>query len=824
MAEIIKELKTRVALRTGDYAYWTTGAGKDISLYKGEVCICTIQPKGHPYDDAGQETGKAHTAPTVLFKVADANGKKFADLDWVSGLAADVYAWAKKANPDWTDFPALPLEVVDNDPGKFVTDFTYADNKLTITRSDVAWTDVTGRVDGVKAVLKDGYTIAPITAPDGTAMGVSVDQISADSASFGILAVGQQGITIDDKDVATQEYVDTKVGNIANIDVNATTKPTDIVGAINTVRDELEAAINVGGTGSVVTVVKDTTSAGSEATYTVKQGNEQVGVKIEIPKYDTSADYGVLTVDKGDDTIVVDNTDAQNPKIKVAANKFDAYGAAADLEEKLCESGDLTVKYAEHADEATTAASVEGTLTVKVGGNTKTFNGSTDVEADVDAAISTAIGTRTTYTNTEIDNKVGSVLGQSTDGAAANTVYGAKAAAAAAQNDATIAKTKIETFLGTITPDGSQDIIDTLTEINNYVGEHGEEFAALSEKVTNIENGTTVVPKASDADTLDGKQAADFADATENGAKALAQGVKDVVDANKATWDKAGTALQAADIAGKADKKVPATAGNFAALDANGNLADSGKKAADFQPAGNYKTKQAVRGDDLTGATVVGEWEQDENGVITIGTRTLTPADIGAEVTGALRSVVVEGDGVFTNTVTQSGNQVVVTRSNKIEGSDFSVECDDNDGISISAAKGLNLTSGLGIEVDPGSAGMSVDGTIKTDRIEALGDMDDGSLSFGYESEGHSTHLDSRYGVSINGGERDVYITGSNGGVVIEETVNNTKFAVKNGEVTVNDNPVLTEVQAGTGLKVAEGTSNKIEIDDEVIFVLNANF
>ena len=31
-----------------------------------------------------------------------------------------------------------------------------------------------------------------------------------------------------------------------------------------------------------------------------------------------------------------------------------------------------------------------------------------------------------------------------------------------------------------------------------------------------------------------------------------------------------------------------ATANNFAALDANGDLIDSGKKAADFQPAGNY--------------------------------------------------------------------------------------------------------------------------------------------------------------------------------------------------------------------------------------------
>lgn len=39
------------------------------------------------------------------------------------------------------------------------------------------------------------------------------------------------------------------------------------------------------------------------------------------------------------------------------------------------------------------------------------------------------------------------------------------------------------------------------------------------------------------------------------------------------------------DISGKADKAKSATAGNFAALDADGNLTDSGKKSADFVAA-----------------------------------------------------------------------------------------------------------------------------------------------------------------------------------------------------------------------------------------------
>lgn len=39
------------------------------------------------------------------------------------------------------------------------------------------------------------------------------------------------------------------------------------------------------------------------------------------------------------------------------------------------------------------------------------------------------------------------------------------------------------------------------------------------------------------------------------------------------------------DISGKADKVANATEGNFAGLDANGNLTDSGKKASDFVSA-----------------------------------------------------------------------------------------------------------------------------------------------------------------------------------------------------------------------------------------------
>ena len=53
-------------------------------------------------------------------------------------------------------------------------------------------------------------------------------------------------------------------------------------------------------------------------------------------------------------------------------------------------------------------------------------------------------------------------------------------------------------------------------------------------------------------------------------------------DLDAATQQKINTAV---DVSGKADKVTGATAGDFAGLDANGNLTDSGKKASDFATA-----------------------------------------------------------------------------------------------------------------------------------------------------------------------------------------------------------------------------------------------
>ena len=66
---------------------------------------------------------------------------------------------------------------------------------------------------------------------------------------------------------------------------------------------------------------------------------------------------------------------------------------------------------------------------------------------------------------------------------------------------------------------------------------------------------------------------------------------------------KADTALQAhQDITGKADKVASAVNGNFAGLDANGNLTDSGSKASDFATAAQGgKADTAIQGVKVNG-------------------------------------------------------------------------------------------------------------------------------------------------------------------------------------------------------------------------------
>lgn len=101
------------------------------------------------------------------------------------------------------------------------------------------------------------------------------------------------------------------------------------------------------------------------------------------------------------------------------------------------------------------------------------------------------------------------------------------------------------------------------------------------------------------------------------------------------------------DISGKADKVDSATAGNFAGLDANGNLVDSGSKASDFQTAGNYKTTQTAVSDPTASGTAIefiATISQDANGEITVTKSTVQSVTASTSGVGGQAGVMSAAD------------------------------------------------------------------------------------------------------------------------------------------------------------------------------------
>ena len=78
-------LNTRIQLKYDEHANWIEN---DPTLLSGEIAIDII-----PAD-----TSAVVQEPAVLLKVGDGE-KKFSELPYISGIAADVYSWAKAARP-----------------------------------------------------------------------------------------------------------------------------------------------------------------------------------------------------------------------------------------------------------------------------------------------------------------------------------------------------------------------------------------------------------------------------------------------------------------------------------------------------------------------------------------------------------------------------------------------------------------------------------------------------------------------------------------------------------------------------------------------------
>lgn len=94
MADVtnMNTLNTRIKLKYDEYSNWTS---KNPVLLAGEIAIATI-PSGANVPTSGSTT--MQHLPNVVIKVGDGN-TEYNLLPFVSALAADVYGWAKAAEP-----------------------------------------------------------------------------------------------------------------------------------------------------------------------------------------------------------------------------------------------------------------------------------------------------------------------------------------------------------------------------------------------------------------------------------------------------------------------------------------------------------------------------------------------------------------------------------------------------------------------------------------------------------------------------------------------------------------------------------------------------
>ena len=83
-----KVFNTRLQLK---YDLWKNWSDNNPILLAGEIAVVYIP------EETDATTGKVIQKPATMFKVGD-GVSSFNSLDWASGLAADVYAWAKEAS------------------------------------------------------------------------------------------------------------------------------------------------------------------------------------------------------------------------------------------------------------------------------------------------------------------------------------------------------------------------------------------------------------------------------------------------------------------------------------------------------------------------------------------------------------------------------------------------------------------------------------------------------------------------------------------------------------------------------------------------------
>ena len=238
--------------------------------------------------------------------VADAKSLK------TVAISGNTLKFYNVSEPVGTTEPIYEIELPQTDISGLLAKLTGAvEGDVVVANADGTVKD--GGVKLADLALKSELT----TLEEGAIKDVedAIDVLNGDATTDGSIAK-----TVKD----AVDVVDAKIGTLADL---TTTAKTDLVASINEVR----AAVEVGGTGSQVTIDTSTTTEGYLKTYTIKQGTTEVG-KIDIPK-DLVVTSGEIVVDPDGQPagtyvkLTIANQDA--PVYINVADLVDAYTAQA---------------------------------------------------------------------------------------------------------------------------------------------------------------------------------------------------------------------------------------------------------------------------------------------------------------------------------------------------------------------------------------------------------------------------------------------------------------------------------------------------------------
>lgn len=179
-------LNTRIALKYDTLTNWNAS---EFILKKGEVAICSL---------ANSETAEQSTPPAVLLKVGDGD-HKFRELPWASGLAADVYGWAKEANKPTYTASEVGADASGSAAGALDSAKKYTDEKIAAIPKAAEYTLETGSADGSLVLKKDGVAVGDDAVVKGWATLLAKAQKGVDDAAAAAAAAQAAQSTADSK-------------------------------------------------------------------------------------------------------------------------------------------------------------------------------------------------------------------------------------------------------------------------------------------------------------------------------------------------------------------------------------------------------------------------------------------------------------------------------------------------------------------------------------------------------------------------------------------------------------------------------------------------